>query len=77
MTVKELIEQLQQIENQDIEVVIKGTGPDSWVYMNEIEDIKQTYTIMDEDEGLIEIDEDDFDEDDDVTQMLVIDGGMF
>jgi hypothetical protein len=77
MTVKELIEQLQQIENQDIEVVIKGTGPDSWVYMNEIEDIKQTYTMMVEDEGLIEIDEDDADEDDDITQMLVIDGGMF
>lgn len=77
MTVKELIEQLQQVENQDIEVVIKGTGPDSWVYMNEIEDIKQTYTMMVEDEGLIEIDEDDADEDDDITQMLVIDGGMF
>jgi hypothetical protein len=76
MTVKELIEQLQQVENQDIEVVIKGTGPDSWVYMNEIEDIKQTYTMM-EDEGLMEVDEDDFDEDDDVTQVLVIDGGMF
>jgi hypothetical protein len=77
MTVKELIEQLQQVENQDIEVIIKGTGPDSWVYMNEIEDIKQTYTMMVEDEGLIEIDEDDADEDDDITQMLVIDGGMF
>ena len=77
MTVKELIEQLQQIENQDIEVVIKGTGPDEWIYMNEIEDIKQTYTMMVEDEGLIEIDEDDADEDDDITQVLVIDGGMF
>jgi ketosteroid isomerase-like protein len=77
MTVKELIEQLQQVENQDIEVVIKGTGPDSWIYMNEIEDIKQTYTMMVEDEGLIEIDEDDVDEDDEVTQVLVIDGGMF
>ena len=77
MTIKELIEQLQQVENQDIEVVIKGTGPDSWIYMNEIEDIKQTYTMMVEDEGLIEIDEDDADEDDDITQMLVIDGGMF
>ena len=77
MTVKELIEQLQQVENQDIEVVIKGTGPDEWIYMNEIEDIKQTYTMMVEDEGLIEIDEDDVDEDDDVTQVLVIDGGMF
>ena len=77
MTVKELIEQLQQIENQDIEVVIKGTGPDDWIYMNEIEDIKQTYTMMVEDEGLVEVDEDDVDEDDDVTQVLVIDGGMF
>ena len=77
MTVKELIEQLQQIENQDIEVVIKGTGPDDWIYMNEIEDIKQTYTMMVEDEGLVEVDEDDVDEDDTVTQVLVIDGGMF
>ena len=77
MTVKELIEQLKQIKNQDIEVVIKGTGPDDWVYMNEIEDIKQTNCIMIEGEGLMEVDEDDFDEDDDVTQVLVIDGGMF
>ena len=77
MTVKELIEQLQQVENQDIEVVIKGTGPDEWIYMNEIEDIKLTYTMMVEDEGLIEIDEDDVDEDDEVTEVLVIDGGMF
>lgn len=77
MTVKELIEQLQQIENQDIEVVIKGTGPDEWIYMNEIEDIKQTYTMMVEDEGLVEVDEDDVDEDDNVIQVLVIDGGMF
>jgi hypothetical protein len=77
MTVKELINQLQQVENQDIEVVIKGTGPDSWVYMNEIEDIKQTHCMMVEFEGLVEVDEDDVDEGDDVTQVLVIDGGMF
>ena len=78
MTVKELIEQLQQIENQDIEVVIKGTGPDEWIYMNEIEDIKQTNCVMIEGEGLVEVDDDDeIDEDDTVTQMLVIDGGMF
>ena len=78
MTVKELIEQLQQIENQDIEVVIKGTGPDDWIYMNEIEDIKQTNCVMIEGEGLVEVDDDDeIDEDDTVTQVLVIDGGMF
>jgi hypothetical protein len=44
--------------------------------MNEIEELKVTYTMM-EDEGLMEVDEDDFDEDDDVKQVLVIDGGMF
>ena len=78
MTVKELIEQLQQIENQDIEVIIKGTGPDDWIYMNEIEDIKQTNCVMIEGEGLVEVDDDDeIDEDDTVTQVLVIDGGMF
>ena len=77
MTVKELIEQLQQVENQDIEVIIKGTDPTDWTYMNEIEDIKQTHCVMIEDEGLGEVDEDDVDEDDEVTQVLVIDGGMF
>jgi hypothetical protein len=77
MTVKELIEQLQQVENQDIEVIIKGTDPTDWTYMNEIEDIKQTHCVMIEDEGLVEVDEDDVDEDDEVTQVLVIDGGMF
>jgi hypothetical protein len=77
MTIKELIEQLQQVENQDINVVIKGTGPDEWIYLNELEDIRLTYTMMVEDEGLMEVDEDDFDEDDDVTQVLIIDGGMF
>jgi len=77
MTIKELIEQLQQVENQDIEVVIRGTGPDDWVYMNEIEYTKQTQCIMIEGEGLIEVDEDDVDEDDDITEVFVIDGGMF
>jgi hypothetical protein len=77
MTVKELIEQLQQVENQDIEVVIKGTGPDSWVYMNEIEDLKQINCLAIEGEGLVEVEDDEIDEDDDVIQVFVIDGGMF
>lgn len=77
MTIKELIEQLQQIENQDIEVVIKGTGPDEWVYMNEIEDLKQINCLAIEGEGLVEVEDDEIDEDDDVIQVFVIDGGMF
>jgi hypothetical protein len=77
MTIKELIEQLQQVENQDIEVIIKGTGPDEWVYMNEIEDLKQINCLAIEGEGLVEVEDDEIDEDDDVIQVLVIDGGMF
>lgn len=80
MTVKELIEQLQQVKDQDIEVIIQGTGPDSWVYMNEIWNTKQIQCIMIEDEGLVEIDDDDIaDEDfvDEILEVFVIDGGMF
>lgn len=80
MTVKELIEQLQQVKDQDIEVIIQGTGPDSWVYMNEIENTKQTQCIMVEGEGLVEVDDDDInDEDfvDEIIEVFVIDGGMF
>lgn len=80
MTVKELIEQLQQVKDQDIEVIIQGTGPDSWVYMNEIENTKQSQCIMVEGEGLVEIDDDDInDEDfvDEIIEVFVIDGGMF
>ena len=80
MTVKELIEQLQQVKDQDIEVIIQGTGPDSWVYMNEIENTKQSQCIMVEGEGLVEVDDDDInDEDfvDEVIEVFVIDGGMF
>ena len=80
MTVKELIEQLQQVKDQDIEVIIQGTGPDSWVYMNEIENTKQSQCIMVEGEGLVEVDDDDIsDEDfvDEIIEVFVIDGGMF
>jgi hypothetical protein len=62
MTVKELIEQLKQVKNQDIEVVIKGTGPDDWVYMNEIEDLKQINCLAIEGEGLVEVEDDEIDE---------------
>ena len=80
MTVKELIEQLQQVKDQDIEVIIQGTGPDSWVYMDEIENTKQSQCIMVEGEGLVEVDDDDInDEDfvDEIIEVFIIDGGMF
>ena len=77
MTVKELIEELSKIDNQDMDVVIKGTGPDSWVYMNDIDGYYETSVIDVDGEGLCEVDKDDYDEDDDVFNVFVIDGGMF
>jgi hypothetical protein len=82
MTVKELIDELNKIENQDIDVIIKGTGPDDWVYMNDVEGYYETLVIADV-EDIYEIDKDDVDiilnssEGDDVYTVFVIDGGMF
>ena len=56
MTVKELIEELSKIDNQDMDVVIKGTGPDEWVYMNDIEGYYETLVIDVDGEGLCEVD---------------------
>jgi len=77
MTVKELIDELSKINNQDMDVVIKGTGPDEWVYMNDVEGYYETLVMNVDGEGLCEVDKDDVDEDDDVFNVFVIDGGMF
>ena len=77
MTVKELIDELNKINNQDMDVVIKGTGPDEWVYMNDVEGYYETLVMNVDGEGLCEVDKDDVDEDDDVFNVFVIDGGMF
>jgi hypothetical protein len=66
MTVKELIEELQKVENKNLRIRIHGEGPDGWTYYNEVE-----YT----DEGVIY-------EDDDILggkyrKRFVISGGMF
>ena len=77
MTVKELIDELSKINNQDMDVVIKGTGPDEWVYMNDVEGYYETLVMNVDGEGLCEVDKDDVDEDDGVFNVFVIDGGMF
>lgn len=77
MTVKELIEELSKINNQDMDVVIKGTGPDEWVYLNDVDGYYETLVMDTDGEGLCEVNKDDVDEDDDVTTVFVIDGGMF
>jgi len=75
MTVKELIEELSKIDNQDMDVIIKGTGPDEWEYMNNIAGYYETSVVNDED-GLHEVD-DWWDEKDNVFKVFVIDGGLF
>ena len=37
MTVKELIEELQKVENKELSIRIHGTGPDGWDYYNDLE----------------------------------------
>jgi hypothetical protein len=65
MTVQELIEELQKVENKNLRIRIHGTSPDGWTYYNEVE-----YT----DEGVV------FEDDGGIGQYrkrFVISGGMF
>lgn len=62
MTVQELIEILEKVENKDLEVIIQTTDPTDWVYRNDVE-----YT------GVEEVLLSDFD--DDETEVFIIDGG--
>jgi hypothetical protein len=37
MTVRELIEELEKVENKNLHIRIHGTGPDGWTYYNDLE----------------------------------------
>ena len=79
MTVKELIDQLSKIENQDLQVLIKGTDPTDFVYHNDIQSVKKSL-MSNYDGELYEIDEDEIDEDDDeqvIEEVIMLDGGLF
>ena len=80
MTVKELIIQLQQIENQDTRVVIMGTDPTDFTYYNDVEETRTS--ILNNDDGdIYEINEDDLNDDDFgftlMEQVVILDGGIF
>lgn len=79
MTVKELIEQLQQVENQDVNVVIRGTDPTDWVYHNEIESISFEPNTVEYDGSIIILDDEDLEDydDEDIEPLLIIDAGLF
>ena len=62
MTVKELIEELQKVENKNLKVVVQGYDPTDWVYNNEVEGVG-VQNVYDEEIGY--------------RKRFVIDGGMF
>jgi len=62
MTIKELIEVLEKVENKDLEVVVQVTDPTDWEYNNEIEFTEVQSVLLVED-------------DDDETEVFVINGG--
>ena len=62
MTVKELIEELQKVENKNLKVVVRGCDPTDWTYYNEIEYTEEC-NVYDEEIGY--------------RRRFVIDGGMF
>jgi len=64
MTVQELIKRLNRVKDKSIEVIVRGTDPTDWTYNNEIDScgVEKVY-FEDEDEKL--------------TKVFLIDGGMF
>ncbi len=62
MTIKELIEVLEKVENKDLEVVVQVTDPTDWEYNNSIE-FTEVQSVL-----LCEFD-------DDETEVFVINGG--
>ena len=63
MTVKELIDKLQKVGNQELEVVVQVTDPTDWEYNNEVEFVGVESILLVED-------------DDNETEVFVINGGF-
>ena len=62
MTVQELIDKLSQVKNKDLEVVVQVTDPTDWEYNNPVEFTEVQSVLLVED-------------DDDETEVFVINGG--
>jgi hypothetical protein len=50
MKVKELIEELQKVENKELYIRIHGTSPDGWTYYNMVEWCEEEVVFEDDDE---------------------------
>jgi len=78
MTVKELIAKLEQIENKDMDIVIKGTDPTDFTYYNDIDEVNPSFLFQGEYDTFEVIDEVDINEmGNRVSEVLIIDAGQF
>lgn len=64
MTVLELINKLQKVEDKNLNVVVRGMDPTDFYYHNDVEDcgVEEVYLCED---------------DENETKVFVIDGGVF
>lgn len=64
MTVQELINKLQEVKDKNLNVVIRGMDPTDYYYHNDVEgcSVEEVYLS---------------DEDEEETEVFVIDGGCF
>lgn len=65
MKVRELIEELQKVENKELYIRIHGEGPDGWTYYNMVEYCEEG-VIFEDDGGFGQY-----------RKRFVISGGMF
>jgi len=65
MTVKELIEELQKVENKNLRIRVHGTSPDGWTYYNLVEFTSEEVVFEDDGEW------------GQYRKRFVISGGMF
>ena len=65
MTVQELIDELQKVENKNLKVVVRGSDPTDFVYHNDIESVKRDKVYYDEDQDYK------------IRYRFVIDAGVF
>lgn len=64
MTVQDLINELQKVENKDLEVIVQGVDPTDWTYYKDVQGFGVESVMLDED-------------DEDETEVFIIDGGCF
>jgi hypothetical protein len=77
MTVQELIDELNKVENKEIEIIVRGIDHTDWVYDNSVEYCGVDKIYFEDEEDFWESRDKDEDEDEGVRTCFVINGGNF